>query len=259
MADKGVEVLGVIPARGGSKGIPRKNLQSLAGHPLIAWSIGSALSSRCISRVIVSTDDEEIAEVSRRYGAEVPFMRPAELAAAKTPDLPVFQHALTWLAAHEQYRPDIIVQLRPTSPLRPRGLIECGLALLLEDPEADCARSVTPAGQNPYKMWRRDSGRYLAPLLQGEYPEPYNMPRQELPAVFWQTGHLDVIRHATIADQASLTGRRVLPVLVEPEYCVDIDSFRDLALADWTLSRGGVDVDRLEMPGGQGVTRGTSR
>ena len=136
------------------------------------------------------------------------------------------------------------MQLRPTSPLRPRGLIDRGLGLLLEDPEADCVRSVTPAGQSPYKMWRQDQGRFLTPLLRGESPEPYNMPRQKLPTVYWQTGHLDVIRFATIQNQASLTGRHVRPILVEPGYCVDIDTPRDLSLATWALSQGETDLDR---------------
>ena len=105
------EVLAIIPARGGSKGIPRKNIRPFAGHPLIAYSIAAALQAGTVSRVIVSTEDQEIAEVARRYGAETPFMRPAELAADRTTDLPVFQHALNWLAAHEHYYPEIVLHL----------------------------------------------------------------------------------------------------------------------------------------------------
>src|SRR5262245_22108602 len=111
-------VVAIVPARGGSKGIPRKNVREVGGHPLIAYSIAAGLASPLVSRVIVSTDNEEIASVARAYGAEVPFMRPAELAADDTPDLPVFIHALDWLARHENQSPAIVVHLRPTSPLR---------------------------------------------------------------------------------------------------------------------------------------------
>lgn len=103
------EVLAIIPARGGSKGIPRKNIRSFAGAPLIAWSIAAAQQSNTVTRVIVSTDDEEIAAVARQYGAETPFLRPAEFAQDQTTDLPVFEHALDWLAAHEQYQPNVVV------------------------------------------------------------------------------------------------------------------------------------------------------
>jgi len=113
------DVLAVIPARGGSKGIPRKNIRDFAGAPLIAWSIAAALRAETVTRVIVSTDDEEIAGVAREWGAQTPFLRPAELAQDDTTDYPVFRHALDWLAAHEDYHPDVVVQLRPTSPVRP--------------------------------------------------------------------------------------------------------------------------------------------
>jgi hypothetical protein len=118
------EVLAVIPARGGSKGIPRKNIRDFAGYPLIAYSIAAGLQSELVTRTIVSTDDEEIAQVARQWGAEVPFLRPDEIAQDQTLDLPVFQHALAWLAEHEDYHPDVVVQLRPTSPVRPRGCVD---------------------------------------------------------------------------------------------------------------------------------------
>ena len=151
------EVLAIIPARGGSKGIPRKNIKVFAGHPLIAYSIQAGLQARGVSRVIVSTDDEEIAAVARAYGAETPFLRPAELAEDRTLDLPVFQHALDWLAEHEGYRPEALVQLRPTSPVRPPDLVDQAVETLLAHPEADSVRGVVPAGQNPHKMWRIDA------------------------------------------------------------------------------------------------------
>ncbi len=118
------QILALIPARGGSKGIPRKNIRSFAGYPLIEWSIAAAKQSELVTRIIVSTDDEEIAAVARECGAETPFLRPAEFAQDNTTDLPVFEHALQWLEENENYRPEIVIQLRPTSPIRPRGMVD---------------------------------------------------------------------------------------------------------------------------------------
>ncbi len=236
------EVLAIVQARGGSKGIPRKNIRNFGGHPLIAYSIASALASSAVTRLIVSTDDPEIADVSRRYGAEVPFTRPAELATDDAQDYPLFEHALGWLETHQNYVPQVIVQLRPTSPLRSKGLINEAVKLLWDDPNADCVRSVIPSQQNPYKMWRSGE-QYLVPLLGDEFPEPYNMPRQRLPKTYWQTGHLDVIRYETIIEKHSLTGERVLPLMIEPKYCTDIDTLEDWERAEWMLARGGLHID----------------
>src|SRR5512137_1014732 len=143
------EVLAIIPARGGSKGIPRKNIRNFSGYPLIAWSIAAAKQSESVTRVIVSTDDEEIAAVAREWGAETPFLRPAEFAQDKTTDLPVFEHAMKFLEEIEGYHPDIVIQLRPTSPIRPQGMVDSAIRILLNHPDADCVRGVVPAGQNP--------------------------------------------------------------------------------------------------------------
>jgi len=238
-----VEVLALIPARGGSKGIPRKNIRLFAGHPLIAYSIAAGLQAETVTRVIVSTDDEEIAAIAREYGAEVPFLRPAHLALDDTPDYPVFLHALRWLEEREGYRPDIIVQLRPTSPIRPRDLVDRGVHLLLEHPEADSVRAVVPSGQNPFKMWRIEDDGYMRPLLSVEgIPEPYNAPRQRLPQTFWQTGHLDVMWRRTLLEKGSMTGRRILPLLVEPRYTVDLDNPWDWERAEWTALHRDLDM-----------------
>src|SRR6187455_3245567 len=142
------EILALIPARGGSKGIPRKNIRNFAGYPLIAWSIAAAKRSALVTRILVSTDDEQIAAVAREWGAETPFLRPAELALDKTTDLPVFEHVLKWLEEVEAYRPDVVVQLRPTSPLRPITMVDDAIHVLLDHKDADCVRGVVPAAQN---------------------------------------------------------------------------------------------------------------
>ena len=158
------EVLALIPARGGSKSIPRKNIRPFAGHPLIAYSIAAGLWAETVTRVIVSTDDNQIAAVARRYGAETPFLRPDEYSQDNTPDLPVFQHALNWLAEHEGYRPEIVVHLRPTSPFRRVSHIDEAVYRLLARPEADAVRTVCVPFQNPFKMWRIEPDGFMRPL-----------------------------------------------------------------------------------------------
>jgi len=138
------DILALIPARGGSKGVPRKNIKPFCGKPLIAWTIEEAKKSAHITRIVVSTDDEEIAQVAKEYGADVPFMRPREIARDDTPDLPVFMHALRTLA-QERYEPRLVVHLRATGPLRVASDIDRGIALMLAHPEADSVRAVTKA------------------------------------------------------------------------------------------------------------------
>jgi N-acylneuraminate cytidylyltransferase len=238
------EVLAIVPARGGSKGIPRKNIRDFAGAPLIAYSIAAGLQAESVTRVIVSTDDEQIAAVAREWGAQTPFLRPAEHAQDNTTDLPVFQHALAWLDEHEGYRPDVLLQLRPTSPVRPQGMVDAAVRLLLEHPEADSVRGVVPAGQNPHKMWRIDpaSGQMRNLLDVEGIPEPYNAPRQALPPVYWQTGHIDAIRPAAILRQGSMSGKLILPLLLDPRFTVDIDNLNDWARAEWLVRYGGLEM-----------------
>ncbi len=239
-----VDVLAIIPARGGSKGIPRKNIRDFAGYPLVAWSIAAGKQSKLVTRIIVSTDDEEIASVAREYGAEAPFLRPAELAQDNSLDLPVFEHALQWLKENESYQPDVVVQLRPTSPIRPPDCVDNAVQILLDHPSADCVRGVVPAGQNPHKMWRipKQDGP-MTPLL--EVPgidEPYNAPRQTLPQIYWQTGHIDAIRISTILKKHSLTGNKIFPLIIDPRYTVDIDNLSDWAKYEAVVYSGTLDM-----------------
>jgi len=192
---------------------------------LIAYSIEHALSSRWITRTIVSTDDEEIAAVARQYGAQVPFMRPAEYAQDTSLDLEVFQHALAWLRDREGYTCELVVHLRPTGPVRRVALVDQAIELMLQHPEADALRSVSPPTQTPYKMWRIEEG-YLQPLLRIEgTAEPYCMPRQKLPQVYWQNGYVDIIRPRAVLEMGLMAGRTILPFVVN-EPILEID-YRD--------------------------------
>ncbi len=240
-----IEVLALIPARGGSKSIPRKNIRTFAGHPLIAYSIAAGLAGETVTRVIVSTDDDEIAQISRRYGAETPFLRPAELSQDNTPDLPVFQHALAWLAENESYHADIIVQLRPTSPFRRVAHIDQAVYRLLERPEADAVRTVCIPFQNPFKMWQIGPDGFLCPLMNIGHPEPYNLPRQLLPDVYWQTGYVDAAWADTILHKNSMTGEHILPLVIDPSEWIDIDSPDDWRRAERLLESGEITFEDL--------------
>ncbi len=216
------KILALIPARGGSKGIPRKNILPVAGKPLIAHSIQQALESKHITRVIVSTDDEEIADISRKWGAEIPFMRPAEFSQDQSLDIEVFDHALQWLIENEEFQPELVVHLRPTGPVRRVASIDRAIETILAHPEADALRSVQIAKENPYKMWFIENG-LLKPILQLEgIAEPYNMPRQKLPKTYWQNGTLDITRPRTVLEKKSMMGEQILAFEInEPAYDLD--------------------------------------
>lgn len=239
------EILALIPARGGSKGIPRKNVIELAGKPLIAYSIEHAQQSSLITRIIVSTDDEEIASVSRRFGAEVPFMRPAQFAQDLSTDLDVFEHVLTRLKEQEGYEPDLVVQLRPTSPVRRASVIDTAIRTLLDAPNADSLKSLSPSKSSPYKLWVVDS-RGANPLLElPGVPEAHSMPRQVLPTVYAGNGYVDIIRPRAIFDYKSMVGRAVLPfVLDEPIFDLDYPE-QIAALEEALYARAGVTPSKM--------------
>ena len=229
------QVLAIIPARGGSKGLPGKNVRPLAGHPLAAYSIAAAKQSDLVDRIICSTDSPEIADIAEKYGAEVPFLRPAELAQDDSPDIDAFQHLIEKLQNDEGYRPDIIVQLRPTSPIRLPGQVDQGIQLLIDNPSTDSVRGVTLTPATPYKMWRIGN-EVLTPLLTiPGVPEPFNMPRQSLPEVWWQTGTLDIMRTSVI-ESGSMTGSEIRPFIVEPEHAIDIDHIESFARAERVIA-----------------------
>ncbi len=206
------------------------------GKPLIAYTLEPARAARSITRLVVTTDDPDIADAARGFGAEVPFLRPPELARDETPDYPVVRHALEWFESKEGYRPELIVQLRPTSPLRTSRHIDEAVTLLRARPDADSVRGVCRPQQNPHKMWRMTSDGFLHPLLDVPgVPEPFNVPRQMLPVVWWQNGYIDVFWRRTVLEQQSLTGARVLGYVIDEAEHVDIDSLHDIRVLELIL------------------------
>jgi len=232
-----MKILGVITARGGSKGLPGKNLRLLAGKPLLAHTIDAARESKAFDRVILSTDDEAIAAAGRTGGCEVPFMRPAELARDETPHLPVLQHAIAWLRDHERYEPDAVMILQPTSPLRRALDIRESIALL-ERPGADSVVSVSevPAHYNPMRTLRIDEHGYASLFVTGEPVRRRINRRQDMPAAWTMNGAIYLFRTSVLdGAEPSLYGSRTAAYVMAPELGISIDSLDDWTHAERTL------------------------
>lgn len=232
-----MRVLGVITARGGSKGLPGKNLRPLAGKPLIAHTIDIARESGAFDRVILSTDDEGIAVAARSRGCDVPFMRPAELARDETPHLPVLQHAVQWLSDHEGYQPDAIMILQPTSPLRRAIDIRESIALL-DRSGADSVVSVSevPAHYNPMRTLRVDEHGGASLFVTGEPVRRRINRRQDMPAAWTMNGAVYLFRTSVLtAAEPSLYGDRTAAYVMPGEYGISIDSLDDWAEAERAL------------------------
>jgi CMP-N,N'-diacetyllegionaminic acid synthase len=222
-------VLGLIPARGGSKGIPRKNIRPLAGRPLLEYTAGSALGARRLSRVVLSTEDPEVADVGRGCGLEVPFMRPADLALDATPSLAVVQHALRWLETRGE-RYDAVCLLEPTAPFRGPDEID-GCIALFEESGADAVITVrrVPDDFNPHWTYLRDVRGYLQ-LSTGEATPIAR--RQSLPPAYHRDGSVYVTRRDIVLGRDSMYGDRLVGLVVEDRPWVNIDTQADWARAE---------------------------
>jgi CMP-N,N'-diacetyllegionaminic acid synthase len=228
-----MRVLGLIPARGGSKGVPRKNVRSLAGRPLLAYTVDAALAADRLDRVVLTTDDEEIAAVGRQLGVDVPFLRPAELAGDRTPTLPVVQHALAALeAAGDRF--DAVCLLQPTNPLRPPGLVDACVEEL-ERTGADAVVSVlrVPAEHHPAWVYLSDAEGRLR-LSTGDAAPIAR--RQDLPPAFHREGSVYVTRRDVVVERDSLYGDHVVGVEVDPASSVNIDDLDDWRRAEDLLA-----------------------
>lgn len=252
-----MKALAIVPARGGSKGIPRKNLHELAGKPLIVWTIAAAREARRLDRIVVSTDDLEIADVSRTAGAEVPFLRPKNLAQDETQMREVLLHCVAELAKVEGYRPDVIVTLQPTSPLRTGAQIDEALKIFESHPDADslvsCVR--VPHHFHPTSVMKLDDLGYLQPYLESATLTR----RQDKTLIFARNGPEICITHIEKLDEY-VFGGRLVPFVVDEREIVDIDEIGDLARAETILAQtdnrssrrgnGGRGKDRRGTPEG---------
>jgi len=229
-----MKVLGLIPARGGSKGVPRKNIRLLNGKPLLAYTAESALKARNLTRVVLSTEDEEIAEVGRKLGLDVPFMRPSELALDSTPSFSVVRDALLTLQAqNENY--DAVCLLQPTNPLRRAADIDACIDLLISS-KADSVISILPVPHeyNPKWVFWQSADRKM--LLAGGDEEPIAR-RQDLPPAFHRDGSIYVTRRETIFNRQSLYGSHVQGYEMKPEFSANIDTEDDWRAVEKRITR----------------------
>lgn len=227
------KVLGIITARGGSKGIPRKNIKELGGKPLIAYTIQAVKESKLMTHCIVSTDDEEIAEVCREWGAEVPFMRPAELALDTTKHLPVLQHAVKFMEQKLGMQFDYIVNLQPTSPFRIAEDID-GTIQTLIDTNADSALSMVEVDENhPIKMKKIIDGK----ILPFSIPEPEGMRRQDFPPAYKRSGAVYVLQRKNLMEKNIQYGENLVAYIVPKERSIDIDDELDWIKAEYMIKK----------------------
>lgn len=232
-----MRILAVITARGGSKGIPGKNLKLLGGKPLIHYSIEAAADTP-VDRLILSTEDPKIAGVARSLGCEVPFMRPAELARDETPHLPVMEHAVRWLAEHEGYQPDAVVILQPTSPLRSAADIAAAMRMLeLSGADSVVSVSEVPAHYNPMRMLRVDDGGFANLFVTGEPVRNRINRRQDMPRAWVMNGAIYAFRTRVLfGAPPSLYGDRVVAYPMPAERSISIDDHDDWAAAEHALA-----------------------
>jgi CMP-N,N'-diacetyllegionaminic acid synthase len=227
-----MKVIVIIPARSGSKSLPNKNILPLKGKPLLCYSISYGLESDIVDKVIVSTDSEEFAEIAKTYGADVPFIRPAELAMDNTRDYPFMRHALDYFESIGEIY-DVYILLRPTSPLRPEGLIEKSISILKENPTATSVRAVAQTKEHPYRVLGLNKDGSIDTFI-SNIEEPYNHPRQELPEVYSMTGDIEAARRETLLS-GSVSGKKIFPLIINPEDKIDIDHIDDFRKAEKRL------------------------
>lgn len=240
-----MSTIAIIPARGGSKGVPQKNIRLLKGFPLIAYSIAAGVLSNSIDRIVVSTDSVEIAEISRSFGAEVPFIRPDQFATDQSPDIEFVLHALQWFSSNEGQTPKYFVHLRPTTPLRDPKIIDRAVAYISQHPEATSLRSGHIAPESPFKWFLRNEAGYFTSILAGTSNESANLPRQSFPTVYVPDGYVDVLKTDYITASKSLHGDKM--VGFQSPFCCEVDTVDDFEYLEFIIEqKGSILLDYLQ-------------
>ena len=231
-------IYGIIPARGGSKGVLGKNVKLLGGYPLIAYSIIISKLCKKIQRTIVSTDSEMIAELSKRYSAEVPFIRPKEFAKDTSPDIEFVLHAINWFQEKEGQIPKYLIHLRPTTPLRTLGLVNKAISAIENDLESTSLRSVQDLGEAPEKFFRINKEGYLTGLFPDDQrPEYYNLPRQSFPPAYYPNGYVDIIKTEYVLKNNKLHGPKMVG-FVTPK-TTEVDTIDNFYFLEYELNKHG--------------------
>ncbi len=230
-------IIGIIPARSGSKGVSKKNIKLLGGYPLIAYTIAAAKQAKEIDRVIVSTDSKEIAEIAKTYGAEVPFLRPKEFATDNSPDMDFILHALDWLKENENIEPELLVHLRPTTPLRDPELIDSAIQSIKKNNKATSLRSAHEMPESPHKVFEIKNGFWVGLFPNDPRPEYYNLPRQTFPLAYHPNGYVDIIKPDFVRKNNSLHGPRMLAFITPVS--IEVDQPEDFEYLGYIINKKG--------------------
>lgn len=214
--------------------MPDKNVRLLNGKPLIAYTIEAAVHSKQVNRIVVSTDSERIGETARKFGAEVPFNRPRAISQSGSTEMQFLEHALGWFAENEDYEPDLIVLLYPTSPFRKPASIDAAVEKMLQHPEADSLRSVKLCSEHPCKMWKIE-GDYLKPFVETDDPNVHTFSYHLLPTTYIQNASIYITRPGTIRNKGSYIGDTVIPFVMDEAESVDINTPLDFQLAEMIM------------------------
>jgi CMP-N,N'-diacetyllegionaminic acid synthase len=226
----------IIPARSGSKSIKDKNLALLGDYPLIAYSIAAAKMTPGINRVIVSTDSLEYAKIAKKYGAEVPFLRPDALSQDASTDYDFMSHAISWFEENLNDGPDFWIHLRPTTPLRDSSVIKEAMSLIENRKDATALRSGHLSPESPFKWLRKNKDGFLTSLNGDDTNlDKYNEPRQDFPDVLIPNGYVDIISNSFVKDKKLLHGDKVLAF--ETPYCNELDAYEELELLEFQLQK----------------------
>ena len=228
-----MDAYALIPARGGSTGVPGKNIALLGGFPLIAYAIAAAKLTPSITRVVVSTDSEAIANIAKRFGAEVPFMRPAEIARNDSRDIEFLLHATKWFEENEGSVPEYVVELRPTTPLRHPEDIEKAIIMIKVHPEASSLVSAHEIRESPHKLFSLQGGQFKGLFPHDPRPEYWNLPRQAFPPIFQPDGYVDILKASNMKKTGRQHGDQIL-AFVSPD-TGEIDRAEDFKFIEFKL------------------------
>ena len=228
-------IVAVIPARCGSKGVPHKNIKELCGKPILAYSVAAGRKSKLIDRVIVSTDSKKYADLAEKYGAECPFLRPSSISRDTSTDYEFVKHLLDWLKSNEHFQPEYLVLLRPVTPLRDPSTIDSAIDIFINNVEATSLRSAHEMSETAYKKFEID-GDYLKAVGSNSFElDPLNEPRQNFPKTYNPNGYVDILKTSFIQKHKKINGDRVMPFITPRSY--EIDSIEDFELIEWIIQK----------------------
>ncbi len=238
-----MNIITVIPARSGSKGVPDKNIKELDGKPLIAYSISAAIKSKLINRVIVSTDSEKYASISKDYGAEVPFIRPNEYSGDDSTDYDFVKHLLDWFANNEGDTPDYIIHLRPTTPLRDPSILDNAIEKFINNGEATSLRSAHEMSETAYKQFELE-GEYFKTICTGSFNlDDANNSRQSFPKTYSPNGYIDILKTSHILENNLLHGNQVMSYLTD--FTIEVDTLDDFEFLEWHIQKNRELINNL--------------